>query len=88
VDWKGALHTNTEGNLSNREALPEAAAPSTNHDPLKDLDPFPPGLRYSNVNLDAVTRAEVGQVVTQTWLLNWIGPVHGGSPRSLESERS
>jgi hypothetical protein len=60
VEWKRALYTNAEGNLSNREALPEAASPSTNHDTLKDLDAFPARLRYPNVNLDAVTRAEVG----------------------------
>src|SRR3954447_15647374 len=60
VEREGALDTDAEGDLADREGLADAAAVATDDDALEDLDARAGALDDLHVDVDRVTGAEVG----------------------------
>src|SRR5947209_472536 len=66
VDRERALHADAEAHLADGEGLPHAGALAADDDALEDLDPLSVALDHPDVHLQRVTRAEPGNVVTET----------------------
>src|SRR3954471_17318844 len=63
VEREGALDTDAEGDLADREGAPDAGALDPDHDALEDLDPRARALGDLDVDLDGVAGAELREVV-------------------------
>src|SRR5439155_7789849 len=80
MDGERPLHPDPEGDLSNGEGLPKAAALPADHHALEHLDPLPAGFRDAHVHTNGIARREVGQVISQAWLFDEVESVHTRLP--------
>jgi hypothetical protein len=60
VERERALHTHAERDLADRERLAEAAARAPDHHALEDLHALPIAFDDAGMDLDGVTRSELG----------------------------
>ena len=76
MNGEGTLNTNAEGNLTDGEGLPNACTLAANDEALEDLDTV--GLTFNdlNVNVQGVTGAEGGDVVTEGLLVEEVKSLH------------
>ena len=65
MNGEGTLNTNAEGNLADGEGLANACTLAANNEALEDLDTVVLTFNDLNVNVQGVTGAECGDVVTE-----------------------
>jgi hypothetical protein len=76
---KGALYADTEAHLADRERLADPSTLAADDRALEHLDPLTVAFDDSDVHLQGVSGAEIGNVVAQTGAVDEISAVHGGS---------
>jgi hypothetical protein len=73
---EGTLYADTEGDLADREGFANAVTLATQDEALEDLDAGVLAFNDVHVNLDGVTRAELGNIVTQRSCIYAIEDMH------------
>ena len=71
-----SLDANAEADLANRERFVHTSALTLDDNTFEHLDAFLVALDYASVDLDRVTRAEVGDVVAKACLVDEVGGLH------------
>src|SRR6478672_4063322 len=77
---EGALDTDAEAHLADREGLADSAALDPDHHALEHLHAFASALDDAHVHLEGVAGPEVGDVVAQVSAVDEIGCVHRNPP--------
>src|SRR5262245_13230239 len=81
VQRKRALDADSVAELADGVRLLQAAALTTDHVALEDLDTLLAALDHTDVHLELVTGKELGDVVAQRLVVNEVGRLHGVSLR-------
>ena len=77
VDREGPLNPNTEAELADCEGLTDSAALALDDHALEQLDPLAVALDNTDVHLEGVAGAEVGNIVAEALVIDEIGGLHG-----------
>jgi hypothetical protein len=70
MQWEGALHADSIGDLTYHKRGIGGAFPFPNDNPLKDLNPLLVPFLDLNVNLDGIARLERRQVKPNLFIFN------------------